>query len=116
MNQISKRLSVRQNQRFLIGLIVVAIGLLVFGFLGATILHGNALARFDLRLNAVIRGKTTPYAIDLFRLITLLGFQVLCIIALGVTIFLAVKRKWISLAAWGTAWGGGLALNFVLKP
>lgn len=116
MNQVSNRLLFKHKRHFVIGLGVVAVGLLVFGVLGATILHGNALARFDLRLNAVIRGRTTPYTLDLFRLISLLGFQILCVIAMLVSLFLALKRKWIYLNAWITAWAGGLALNAVLKP
>ncbi len=115
MNHFAKRLSIGSNRLFAVALATMVVGLLVFGVLGASILHGNSLARLDFRLNVVIRRGMPPDSTDLFHFISLLGFQILAVVGVLVGIFLALKRRWLYMAVWGTAWAGGIALNPLLK-
>jgi undecaprenyl-diphosphatase len=99
-----------------IGLIVIALGVWLFGSLLEEVLDNDALVRSDMAMASWIHSMTTPIGLKIFIAITNIGSPVVMatISGLGaVTMF--VKRHRLLAAAWAAAAAGGAVLDYLLK-
>ena len=78
--------------------------------------HSESIDGFDMALLDWLHRHATPTGYAIFHAITLLGSPVtLTVLALGVGLLLAIRRQWILLGGWLTAFVGGGLLDEVLK-
>ena len=99
-----------------IGFVISLAGLWLFGGITEDVIHHDPLTQFDMALLDWLHGHATPTGYAIFHAITLLGSPVtLTVLALGVGFLLAIRRQWILLGGWLTAFVGGGLLDEVLK-
>jgi undecaprenyl-diphosphatase len=98
-----------------VGLLVIALGILLFGLLARSVLNNTALVQFDQNLALALHDGARPVPTTIFLFFSLLGFQVLWGIVLVVAVVLAIQRRWTYLMTWVAAWTGGEVLNQLLK-
>src|SRR5438552_262399 len=99
-----------------IGFVISLAGLWLFGGITEDVIHHDPLTQFDMALLDWLHRHATPTGYAIFHAITLLGSPVtLTVLALGVGLLLAIRRQWILLGGWLTAFVGGGLLDEVLK-
>jgi membrane-associated phospholipid phosphatase len=98
-----------------VGLLVIALGILLFGLLARSVPDNAALVQFDQNLALALHAWARPVPTTIFIFFSLLGFQVLWGIVLVVGVVLAIQRRWTYLITWAVAWAGGEILNQLLK-
>ena len=80
------------------------------------VIHHDPLTQFDVTLLTWFRAHATPTGYAIFNVISAFGSSVaLAVLALGVGVMMAVRRRWIVLAGWTAAFAGGYIVNAVLK-
>jgi membrane-associated phospholipid phosphatase len=98
------------------GFLISLVGLLVFASVTEDVIHHDPLTQFDARLFAWTQAHATPTGHLIFSAISFLGsLQVMSTLALGVGLFLIVRRRWLAFAGWGAALAGGGLLDGILK-
>ncbi|MEP7284759.1 MAG: phosphatase PAP2 family protein [Chloroflexota bacterium] len=101
--------------RLLLGFIVCAGALLVFGLLAKNILESSWLVQLDQNVEIAVHAWGTPQLVTVFKIITVLGFQVLLVVVAAVTLYYIVKRQRGHLIIWLVAFVGAQLLNELLK-
>ena len=101
---------------FTVGLVVIALGLWLFGGLVEEVLDNDALVRWDLTAANWIHSTTTPVGMSVFHFITNLGSPVVMATIAVVGAVTAFAKRHRRLAyAWAAAAAGGAILDYVLK-
>jgi undecaprenyl-diphosphatase len=99
-----------------IGLAISVAGLWLFSAITEDVIHHDPLTQFDVALLDWLRAHATPTGYAVFNTISVFGSAAaLAALALGVSVLLAVRRRWIVLAGWAAAFAGGYILDAVLK-
>jgi len=99
-----------------VGLIVSLVGLWVFSAITEDVIHHDPLTQFDIALLNWLHGGATPFGYGIFATISAFGsLTALMILAFGVGMLLAARRRWIELGGWAAAFVGGFVLNGALK-
>jgi len=101
---------------FTVGLIVIVLGLWLFGGVLEEVLDNDALVRWDMTASGWVHSTTTPAGIRVFEFFTNIGSPVaMAIIAvIGVVVTFVRKHRRLALA-WVAAVGGGAIVDGVLK-
>jgi undecaprenyl-diphosphatase len=99
-----------------IGFIISLGSLWLFGGITEDLIHHDPLTHFDVTLLDWLHARATAAGYTIFSAISLLGSPVaMATLALGVGVFLAVRRQWIVLGGWVAAFAGGGLLSQMLK-
>lgn len=99
-----------------IGFAISVAGLWLFGLITEDVINHEGLAEFDLALLGWFRAHTTATGHRVFQAVSLAGSPlVMTVLAAGVTLLLAVRRRWILISGWLAAIAGGGLLIEVLK-
>lgn len=100
----------------ILSFVVAVVATTAFVKLGEEIGVGESLARFDSELASALRRHLSPTTLRVFSIITRLGDAVVLIpLAVGVTLGVALSRRWAVVVAWIVATAGGGLLNLLLK-
>lgn len=101
---------------FTVGLIVIMLGLWLFGSLLEEVLDNAALVRWDVSASAWVHSTTTPAGIHIFEFFTNIGSPVAMgiIAVLGVVVTYIQRHRRLALA-WVAAAGGGAIVDWLLK-
>ncbi|HET7458165.1 MAG TPA: phosphatase PAP2 family protein [Gemmatimonadaceae bacterium] len=99
-----------------VGLAVVALGLWLFGALLDAVLDNAMMVRWDVAADAWVHARATPAGLRAFDVVTQLGSPA-AMAALGAAGALVLwrARRHTTLIAWLAAFGGGAAVDWVLK-
>ena len=101
---------------FTVGLLVIALGLWLFGGLLEEVLDNASLVHWDMATASSIHGATTPLGIRVFVFFTNIGSPVAMAVISLVGVVTAFVRRHRRLAlAWVSAVGGGAILDAILK-
>lgn len=99
-----------------IGLLVSLTGLALFASLTEDVVEHERLTQFDLTLLYWLQAHATPLGRAVFTWISYSGsFPAMAGLALAGCLVLALRRRWIMLIGWGTAFAGGGLLDGLLK-
>jgi membrane-associated phospholipid phosphatase len=98
-----------------VGLIVVLLGLVLFGTLASGIVNKAGIIQFDQNFELAIHSWATPTVTSIMIFFSLLGYQTLWVIGVAGAIFFAVRRHWHYFVFWLITWLGGELLNSALK-
>src|SRR5258706_3630687 len=98
-----------------VGLIACAGALLIFGLLASSVINSGTMVQFDQNVEVAVHSWATPSVTQLFKAITVLGFQGLWVVVIIVGAYYAIKRRWSYLITWVAAFAGAELLNGILK-
>jgi membrane protein DedA with SNARE-associated domain/membrane-associated phospholipid phosphatase len=99
-----------------IGFLLSVAGLWLFAGITEDVVHHDPLTRFDLMLTNWIRAHTTPSGDRIFIVVSLIGSPAaMGIVAAVGAIMIVLRRKWLTLASWVTAFAGAGLLSLLLK-
>jgi membrane-associated phospholipid phosphatase len=102
--------------RLTIGLVVIALGIWLFGGLLEEVLDNATLVQMDLAAARWIHGTATPLGVRIFVAITDIGSPpAMAVIALLGVVIAFVRRHRLLAYAWAAAAAGGALLDQVLK-
>jgi len=99
-----------------VGLMLIALGVWLFGTLLEGVLDNAALVRWDMSAAASIHSTITPIGIRVFKAITNIGSPVAMVaIAVVGALTMFVQKHRLLAYTWAAAAGGGAILDGVLK-
>lgn len=99
-----------------LGLLVSLGALWLFGGVTEDVVHHDPLTRVDVALAGWLRAHATPLGDRIAVAVSLLGSPVaMAALAVVVALLLAWRHRWIVLAGWVAAFGGGGVLDWALK-
>lgn len=99
-----------------IGFLVSVAALWLFAAITEDVVHHDPLTTFDLALAPWIRAHTTRFGDEVFVQISLIGSPLaMSIVGLAGAVWIVVRRKWLVLSAWITAFAGAGLLTVFLK-
>ncbi len=115
--RIRARLTVPEyvTLRLVIGLALCIVCLRLFAELIEAVFTEQDFTRIDLAVANGLHAAATPGATAFFTLVSLLGFQVLWVVAVIVGLYFLWKHERLRLLVWIAALAGGEALDFLLK-
>lgn len=111
------RLSLRQylSIHLIIGLLASAVCLWLFSQLAEDVATHDAIVHFDQLLADALHQLATPVTTTGFLVISLLGNQVVLVLAISLTVLYLLHRHWMHATFWLIALAGGQVLNWLLK-
>ncbi|MEP7292627.1 MAG: phosphatase PAP2 family protein, partial [Chloroflexota bacterium] len=117
VNWLRAHLTIMQyvTLHLLVGLAICIASLLVFYELVEEVILEQEFTTIDLTVANEFHAAATPPVTRFFELITMLGFQVIWVIGIGVGLYFLWKRQRLRLGIWVAALAGGEVLNFLLK-
>src|SRR5512136_537770 len=98
-----------------VGVLTAAASLWLFGGILQDVLAHDPLVEVDQLVARTFQGWTTPLAAAVFRSLSAMGWVGVGVGSLGVAATCVWRRRWLPLAGWLLALGGGEALNVALK-
>jgi membrane-associated phospholipid phosphatase len=109
-----KSLVAHVSTNLLVGILISIVCLWAFLRLVGEV-FGEQDTQLDLAIANGLHAAATPAATTVFLDISLLGFQVLFVVAVLVGLFFIWKRQWLRLGVWIAALAGGELLDLLLK-
>ncbi len=100
--------------RLLLGFLITLLCVYLLGHLVSEVIFEQDV-QFDTVFANEIHAAATPAATSFFRVVTMLGFEILWVIGIGVGVFFIWRRKWLRLGVWIAALVGGEILDLLLK-
>jgi undecaprenyl-diphosphatase len=99
-----------------VGLLISLGSLWLFGTVTEDVLHHDPLTAFDTTLLASLRAHATPAGDRIAIIVSLVGSPgAMAILAAFGAIYLAMRREWLSLGGWLSAFVGAMLLTEALK-
>lgn len=99
-----------------VGLVLIAVGVWLFGTLLDEVLDNAALVRWDITAAASIHSTITPFSIRVFEFITNIGSPVAMVfVAIAGALTMFVQKHRLLAYAWAAAAGGGAIIDWVFK-
>lgn len=99
-----------------IGLLICVVALWVFGAIAEDVINRDPITRFDLQVTDFLHSHGTLFGYGFWAVISSLGGGItLSVLGLGVSLLLALRRRWIVLGGWAAALIGSGLLDGALK-
>ena len=115
MNEWLVRWTQRFSTRVLLGFLVSVLCLLLFAALAEDVLEQSRLVQVDMALANDLHQASDANTIQIYKIISLFGYQILFPACAVIALVLAVQRQWLYLTMWIVALAGGQILNLLLK-
>lgn len=99
-----------------IGFVLSVAGLVAFGVLTEDVVEGAPLTPVDVAMADGLRTTASPLLLSLFRVVVALGGPITVrSLAVVIALVLVARRNWLTLGGWLGAFGGGIALDILLR-
>jgi len=101
--------------RLVVGLVISVACLIGFSLIAEDVLEKDSIVRLDIALDNELHATTTPQMVQVFRLISYFGSEIVFILSVILALYYLYKCRWLHLGVWVSAIAGGEILNLLLK-